>query len=60
MRKNTGNLKIKNLKPLKDLFSSSYKQFLKIFLQWRAILSSKKILSKKCFDRLLDDNDHKS
>ena len=29
MRKNTGNLKMKNLKPLKELLSSFYTQFFK-------------------------------
>ena len=45
MRKNTGNPNIKNLKHLKDLFSSSQKHFLGTSFSMNELLFSNKILS---------------
>ena len=41
-----GQSKIKNLNPLKELFLSNYKHFMKTFFQWIVILLSNKTLSE--------------
>ena len=49
MGKNTSNPKMKNLKPLKELFSSYYKNFLKIFLSLNMSCFCLKRFSQKIF-----------
>ena len=52
--KNTGNLKMKNLKPLKELFLSYYKHNLKIFLMDVSYYCLTRFCRKNVFNSLFD------